>query len=89
MHGIEPWSSHDHVVDSGLIDYRELDDFVISLAMTGNWIDPRVIDTSPKKTGERFRRRNYFSEFDAHPLESVAEDYVDRASRVDEYPSEF
>ncbi|KAF2554999.1 hypothetical protein F2Q68_00016350 [Brassica cretica] len=31
----------------------------------------------------------YFSEFDAHPIESVTEDYIDRASRVNEYSSSF
>ncbi|KAF3583196.1 hypothetical protein F2Q69_00029491 [Brassica cretica] len=37
----------------------------------------------------RFRRWSYFSQFDAHPIESVAEDYIDRASRVNEYSADF
>ncbi|KAF3566266.1 hypothetical protein DY000_02013634 [Brassica cretica] len=42
-----------------------------------------------RKTCGRFRSWSYFSEFDAHPIESVAEDYIDRASRVNEYSSDF
>uniref|UniRef100_A0A0D2ZRW3 Uncharacterized protein n=1 Tax=Brassica oleracea var. oleracea TaxID=109376 RepID=A0A0D2ZRW3_BRAOL len=41
------------------------------------------------KAYERFRSWSYFSEFDAHPIESVAEDYIDHASHVNEYSSDF
>ena len=27
LHGVEPWGSHDHVVDGRMIDYLEFDDF--------------------------------------------------------------
>ena len=31
FHGVQAWGSHDHVTDGGLIDLREIDDFVDSL----------------------------------------------------------
>ena len=49
FHGVKPWGSHDQVVDGGISTTAKSTIFVISLAMTGSWIDPRVIDTSPEK----------------------------------------
>ena len=26
FHGVQPWDSHDHIIDGGMIYYREIDD---------------------------------------------------------------
>ena len=26
FHGVQPWGSHDHIIDGGMIDYREVND---------------------------------------------------------------
>ena len=62
---------------------------MISLAMTGSWINSRVIDTSPEKPVSGFGVWSYFSEFYVYPIESVVEDNIDRASRVSEHYPDF
>ena len=49
FHCVQPWGSHDHIIDGGMIEHREVDDLGNFLGMTGSWIDPRVIDVSPEK----------------------------------------
>ena len=56
---------------------------VTSLAMTGSWIDPKVINISTEKHVNSFGVGTT-TEFDVHPFESIAEDNVDRAPRIDE-----
>ena len=72
-----------------MIDHRELDYFCDFLSHDWQLDRSESHRHFARKTCKLFWRWSYFSEFDAHPIESVTEDNIDRASRVNEHSSEF